>query len=139
VSTLEYLKQDSILTTIKKMLGLNYDYTAFDADIVVFINSALMELNQLGVGPKKGFRVRDYSQTWGELLVNDVNLESAKDFIYLNVKLKFDPPAPSVISAYERDIAELKWRLNVQAESVETFDFVSNGESRILRTKEGLD
>lgn len=118
---------ESILRDIKKMLGLDLDYDPYNADVIVLINSALMVLCQLGVGPKKGFSIVDYQAKWSDFLVNDVNLEAAKQYIYLKVRIVFDPPSSSaVLTSYEKQIQELEWRLNVQAESVETFDFVKN-------------
>lgn len=116
---------DSILNTIKKMLGLEDAYTPFDADVIVLINSALMNLTQLGVGPKEGFAITDYTTKWSDFLVNEVKLEAVKNYVYLKVKVTFDPPTgASVLEAYKQQINELEWRLNVQAESVETFDFI---------------
>lgn len=117
---------ESILRDIKKMLGLDLDYDPYNADVIVLINSALMVLCQLGVGPKKGFVVKDYTSKWSDFLVNDVNLEAAKQYVYLKVRVTFDPPSSSaVLSSYEKQMQELEWRLNVQAESVDTFDFVN--------------
>lgn len=122
---MDYENQDSILATVKKMLGIDDSYSVFDMDVIVLINSALMSLHQLGVGPKDGFLITDYTQTWKQLLVNDVKLEAAKMYVYLKVKTTFDPPSSSFVqSAYEKQIQELEWRLNVQAESVEDFDFI---------------
>jgi hypothetical protein len=116
---------ESIFNTIKKMLGLEDDYTPFDADVLVLINSAIMSLMQLGVGPKKGFVVRDYNDTWSDFLTNDVNLEATKNYIYLKVRITFDPPTSSaVLESYKQQIQELEWRLNVQAESIEEFNFM---------------
>lgn len=119
--------QDSILITIKKMLGLEDDYTAFDTDVIVLINSALMSLHQLDVGPKDGFAITGCTETWDQLLVNDVKLEAAKTYIYLKVKTVFDPPSSSFVqTSYENLISQLEWRLIAQAESVEEFDFIKN-------------
>lgn len=116
---------NSILVSIKKMLGLEDDYTVFDTDIIVLINAALMSLQQLDVGPKDGFMITDKSQTWDQFLTNDVKLEAAKMYVYLKVKTTFDPPSSSFVqTAYEKQIAELEWRLIAQAESVEDFDFI---------------
>lgn len=116
---------DSILATEKKMLGLDVDYTPFDMDIIVHINSALMTLTQLGVGPKEGFMIAGYDETWSAFLTNNVNLEAVKTFVYLKVRMVFDPPTNSfVMDAMKRESEEIGWRLNVQAESVETFDFM---------------
>lgn len=119
------LMNDSILLTIKKMLGLEENYTPFDVDVIIHINSALMILNQLGIGPKGGFEISDASSKWSDFLTNSVNLGSVKNYVYLSVKMLFDPPTNSfVLDAMKRQVEELGWRLNVQAESAETFDFV---------------
>lgn len=108
---------DSILATIKKMLGLSDDYEAFDTDVIVFINTALMTLQQLGVGPVSGFRVSDTTQTWGDFLPSDKMLEGAKTYIYLCVRMVFDPPGTSfVMDAMKQQKEELEWRLREQAE-----------------------
>ena len=99
---------DSILTSIKKLLGIAEEYEHFDPDIVMYINSAF------GVGPEEGFRIEDASKTWSEFLYDDPRLEFAKTFIYLKVRLAFDPPLSSaVMEAINRQISELEWRINV--------------------------
>ena len=120
---------DSILNTIKKMLGLEDEYTPFDPDVIVPINSALMTLTQLGIGPADGFAISDYSAKWSSFLTNEVKLEPVKMYVYLKVRVTFDPPTSgSVLEAYKHQIEELEWRLNVQAESVEDFDFMKSKE-----------
>jgi len=112
---------ESILLTVKKMLGLNPDYEdEYDTDIIVFINSALMILNQLGVGPDSAFMLTDGKETWQDFLGDDNGkLESVKSYVYLKVKLVFDPPANSfVVNSIEKHIDELEWRLNVHSEEV---------------------
>lgn len=105
---------DSILTSIKKLLGIAEEYEHFDPDIVMYINSAFSVLTQLGVGPEEGFRIEDASKTWSEFLYDDPRLEFAKTFIYLKVRLAFDPPLSSaVMEAINRQISELEWRINV--------------------------
>lgn len=116
---------DSILVTIKKMLGVGDSYTPFDTDIMVHTNSAILNLTQMGIGPKEGFIVTDYDQKWSDFLTNEVNLEAAKTYIYLQVKMLFDPPTNSfVMDSMEKQCEKLLWRMNVQAESVEKFDFM---------------
>lgn len=106
---------DSILMTIKKMLGLDADYTAFDVDIIVFINSALMVLNQLGVG--EPIRVTGVDETWASFMGDQKDLSSVKDLVYLRVRRVFDPPSSSsVLSEISSQIDELQWRLNVASE-----------------------
>ena len=112
---------DSILTSIKKLIGIAEDYTQFDADIIMHINSVFMSLNQLGVGPTAGFSIADKSKTWKDYLGSDeVKLEAVKSYIYLKVRLMFDPPASSVVvEAIERNRAELEWRILNQVEGGE--------------------
>lgn len=110
--------EESILTSIKKLLGLTKEYTNFDMDIMMHINSVFMILNQLGVGPANGFRIEDASSTWDEFITEDDNLDAVKSYIHLKVKLLFDPPLNSaVMEAMKQTINELEWRLNVKAES----------------------
>lgn len=110
---------DSILTSIKKLLGITEEYDHFDKDIVMHINSAFSVLTQLGVGPKEGFSIKDASTTWSELLNDDLRLESVKTYVYYKVKLGFDPPqSSSAIESINRQISELEWRINVMAETV---------------------
>jgi hypothetical protein len=109
---------DSILTTIKKLFGPEEDDVSFNTDIIIHINSALMNLNQLGVGPE-GFYITDDTKTWSNFLGADKSLEAVKTYIYLKVKMVFDPPtSPTVLEAMERQITQLEWRLNSQAERV---------------------
>lgn len=110
--------EESILISIKKLLGLDKGYTVFDPDIVMHINSVFMILNQLGVGPSEGFRIEDDIATWKDYIKDEDNLDAVKSYIHLKVKLLFDPPLNSaVIEANKQIINELEWRLNVEAES----------------------
>lgn len=107
---------ESILTSIKKMLGIDEEYTHFDADIIMHINSVLMILTQLGVGPAEGFMIEDDTSTWVDFIpeANAAQLHAVKSYIYMKVKLIFDPPLSSaVIESMNRQIAEFEWRLNV--------------------------
>lgn len=106
--------ETSILLTIKKLLGPDADYTVFDQDIIVFINSALATLTQLGVGPSDGFRISGTTETWSDFIGEAEDLESLKEYIYMKVRIAFDPPASSsVLSAYQEACKEYEWRLNV--------------------------
>lgn len=108
---------DSILVSIKKLLGIAADYTHFDPDIIMHINSAFSILTQLGVGPPEGFRIEDNTKTWTDFIGDATKIDAVKSYIYLKVGLMFDPPISSaVLSAKERQISELEWRLNVAAE-----------------------
>lgn len=110
---------ESILTSVKKLLGITEDYTHFDADIIMHINTTFTILTQLGVGPSNGFFIEDDTTTWDEFIpVDDLRFNSLKTYMYMRVKLMFDPPLSSaVMSSMERQIAELEWRLNLAAES----------------------
>lgn len=107
----------SILDSTKKTLGLSPDYDVFDPDIIMHINTVFSFLNQIGVGPSEGFMIEDATTTWDQF-VTDSRLNSIKSYIYLRVKLLFDPPATSfVLSAMKEQIQELEWRINVYRES----------------------
>ena len=109
---------ESILISIKKLLGIADEYKIFDPDIIMHINTVFMTLNQLGVGPVEGFRIEDDIATWNSYISNEDNLDAVKTYIHLKVKLLFDPPLNSaVIESMNRTINELEWRLNVKAES----------------------
>lgn len=109
---------DSVLVTIKKMLGLDESYNAFDTDIIVFINSVIMTLHQLGVTDKQGVTITGPTETWADVLPSDKLVEGAKSYIYLKVKLLFDPPSNSfVLNSYEKQIEELEYRMKEQMEA----------------------
>lgn len=109
----------SILNSIKKLLGISEDYNAFDVDIIMHINTVFAILRQLGVGPVDGFLITDESATWVDYLSEDnKNLEAVKTYVYLKVRLVFDPPINSaVLESMKQSISELEWRLNVEAEA----------------------
>lgn len=110
---------ESILTSIKKLLGIAEEYTHFDNDIIMHINSVFTTLTQLGVGPSEGFFIEDDSTYWTDFMEDMTKIQAVKTYIYLKVKLVFDPGSvgSSTLAAYERQINELEWRLNVIAES----------------------
>lgn len=110
---------DKILPSIKKLLGIDAEYTVFDADIIMHINSVFTILTQLGVGPPNGFFIADESSLWSDFLPNDdPKFNSVKSYVYLKVRLLFDPPASSAITeTINRTISELEWRINVEAEN----------------------
>lgn len=110
---------ESILTSIKKLLGIAEEYTQFDADIIIHINSVFTTLTQLGVGPSEGFYIEDNNSEWQEFITDLNKLQAVKTYMYLKVRLLFDPSSlgSSTLAAYERQIQELEWRLNVIAEN----------------------
>ena len=106
--------ENSILTSIKKLLGISEEYQEFDTDIIMHINTVFLNLTQLGVGPEEGFSIEDESTEWDEFIEDKAQLKAVKSYMYLKVKLLFDPPLSSAVTqAMERMIAELEWRLNV--------------------------
>ena len=109
---------ESILTSIKKLLGIGEEYDHFDPDLIIHINSVFMILTQLGVGPSEGFSIQDATAKWTDFLPDASKLEAVKTYVFLKVKLVFDPPLSSaVIDAMKQAINELEWRLNVEAEN----------------------
>lgn len=108
---------ESILTSIKKLLGITEEYEHFDADLIMHINSVFMILRQLGVGPAEGFSIKDKTATWDQFIPAN-QLESVKSYVHMKVKLLFDPPLSSaVMECMNRMISEFEWRLNIEAES----------------------
>ena len=109
---------DSILSSIKKQLNISDEYTHFDQDIIMCINSAMATLNQLGVGPSAGFVILDSDNTWAELLGSNLKLEFVKMYVYLKTRLIFDPPATSyLVDAMNKNIAELESRILMAVET----------------------
>lgn len=119
---------ESILTSIKKMLGIDAECEDFDVDVIKHINTALFILTQIGVGPSKGFRITSDEETWDDFIpnMNEKNLEAIKTDICNRVKLLFDPSASTIITqTLKESVSELEWRLNVEAEGI---DFDSEEE-----------
>ena len=112
---------DSILNDIKKLLGIMESYEHFDVDIIIHINTAFSTLTQLGVGPSDGFSITNKTETWADFIGDDyLKFQSVKTYIYLKVKMIFDPPSnSSATEAIKSTISELEWRLNINAESNE--------------------
>lgn len=110
---------ESILTSIKLLLGITEEYEHYDPHIIMHINSVFTVLRQLGVGPEKGFRIEDKVATWSDFITEteDLTYESVKTYMYAKVKLIFDPPASSThIQSLEKIASEFEWRLNFDAE-----------------------
>lgn len=109
---------ESILTSIKKLLGYEEDDTGFDEEIIMEINTVFMSLRQLGVGPPEGFEIEDATSTWQDFVEDTKKFGAIKTYIHKKVKLAFDSASMSsaLIECYNRQIAELEWRLNHAAE-----------------------
>lgn len=111
---------ESILTSVKKMLGITEEYEHFDADLIMHINSVFMILAQLGVGSDEGFSIKGKDEKWEDFMQGDSRLELVKSYLYLKVKLLFDPPlGNAVIEVMNRQIGEFEWRLNIAVDSRE--------------------
>ena len=108
---------ESILTSIKKMLGITKEYEHFDADLIMHINSVFMILHQLGVGPTDGFAITGKTETWTDFMPESTQMQLVQSYMYLKVKLVFDPPLSSaVIEVIRQQINEFEWRLKIQAD-----------------------
>lgn len=106
----------SILLTVKKMLGIAEEYHAFDLDITIHVNSVFLTLNQLGVGPDTPFQITDDSAIWSDF-ADTSEVPGIQTYVYLKTRLAFDPPTNSfLVDAIQKQIAELEWRMNVQVD-----------------------
>lgn len=111
---------ESILLSIKKILNLDPDYPAFDQDVILHINSVFSTLHQLGVGPNQGFMIEDGEPTWETFFEGDSRLNHIKTYVYLRVRLLFDPPTTGyLVEALQKQIQELEWRINTQREDTQ--------------------
>lgn len=110
---------ESILTSIKKMLGVTESAREFDDELIMHINSVFTVLTQLGVGPSEGFYIEDETAEWTDFIPDLTKIHAVKTYMHLKVKLVFDPTSvgSSTLASYERQIQELEWRLNIIAES----------------------
>lgn len=105
---------ENILSSVKNRCGITDDYTHFDQDIAMHINSVFSTLHQLGIGPDEGFEIRSGDETWDEFLEGDPRINFVKSYVFLSVRMLFDPPTVGAVAdAYKRQIDELTWRINV--------------------------
>jgi hypothetical protein len=108
---------DSILLSTKEKLGLAADYTVFDSQVIDFINSAFSTVAQIGLGPPAGFMINGTTEEWDDVLVSNLHLNGVKAYIFLKVRQMFDPPTTGYhVTAMEKQIQELEWRLNTYRE-----------------------
>lgn len=114
---------NSILTSIKKLLMIDEDYEQFDADIIMHINTVLLILTQMGIGPAEGFSITSKEETWNDFLGEDLSkLQMVKTYIGLRVRLIFDPPlSSSVIEVINQTIKELEYRMYITENPKDTF------------------
>lgn len=109
--------EESILMTVRKACQVPEWDDSFDPELIIHTNTILMRLRQLGVGPKSGFRITGVQETWASFVGGTDELEMAKSYVGLRVKLLFDPPSSSfVLESMENQKAEFEWLLNVEAE-----------------------
>lgn len=109
-------KMESILDSIKKLLGIQPEYRAFDEDLIVHINTVFIILNQINIGPEEGFMIVDGSESWDDF-IKGINETMVKTYIYLKVRLMFDPPTSGVlIDSMNSMISELEWRLYLEGD-----------------------
>lgn len=110
---------ESILLSVKKMLGLDKDYDVFDPELIIHINTVFGTLHQLGVGPEDQFRITGDSEVWSDFTTEGEQTDEVKSYVYLRVRLLFDPPSSSfVLSSFKEQLQELEWRLNVKADEI---------------------
>jgi hypothetical protein len=109
--------ENSILISTKKVLGIADDYTAFDIDIIMHINSVFSMLTQMGVGPAEGFFIEDDTAEWGDYIANDNVYNMIRSYMFLKVRMLFDPPSTSfLVTAMEKQIGEYEWRISTHRE-----------------------
>ena len=114
---------DSILDSTKKALGIDSTITDFDVDLTMHINSVLATLNQLGVGPANGYAIEDSEATWVDFLGEDPTLNNVRSYVYMKVRMMFDPPQTAhLVASMNEQINQLEWRLNVRREGTQWQD-----------------
>lgn len=114
------MMDQSILVTMRGMLGPSEDYDYFDSDLVPHINATFNRLKQLGVGPEEGFSITGDSETWGDFFNESKIINMVISYMYLKVKMQFDPPSNSIASeAFKQQISEYEWCMNVDAETID--------------------
>lgn len=115
----EPIAPPSIMVAMKQALGLAEDYDPFDPELIMHINSAIADLHQLGVGPESGFEITGPNETWDQLLAGDPRMNHAKSYLYLSVKMKFDPPSIGyVLTSMEKLLEKTEWRINIAREDI---------------------
>lgn len=122
------MEENSILVSIKKMLGIDRDCEAFDQELIIFINSVFSTLYQIGFDSSKDYRIQSKDEEWTDILDDDMDLiDLIKPYIYMKVRMLFDPPTSSfVLESLKNQISEYEWRIQIQTKSEGGFDF--NGD-----------
>lgn len=107
---------ESILNSVKKQLGLPEDYSPFDPDIIMAINTTFVIINQLGVGPDTFFSISDKTTTWSDFWGDKEPIEMVKTYMFMKVKMIFDPPAGAAKESYDNLLAEMEFRMNIHVD-----------------------
>lgn len=110
---------ESILNSVKRIIGIPTDYGAFDPELIMHINAALMVVFQLGVG-SSNFSISGTEETWSDFLGNAENLGIVKPYVAMKTRKAFDPPSGAVATALNETLAEYEWRLNVALDNPTT-------------------
>lgn len=111
--------EESILKSVKKILGIDNSYTAFDFDIITHINTAFLTLTQLGIGPIEGFMITDDTAIWSDFIGDDIQFNPVKSYIVLKTRTLFDPPSSSyLMDAINGQLSEMEWRLSVHRDEL---------------------
>lgn len=119
---------ESILTSIKKTLGIAEEYEHFDSDIIMHINSTFMILTQIGVGPEEGFSIKGKEEVWSDFITSEYSIELVKSYTFLRVKLLFDPPNNNALSeSMNKMLNEFEWRIIVWIDSMKREREIQNG------------
>lgn len=130
--------QDSILDSVKKLLSIDPSYLAFDIDVTLHINSVFATLQQLGIGPASAFYITDNSTKWTDFIGVNPNIAFVKSYMFLRVKLLFDPPTTSfALQSFEKQIEEFEWRFTVAADEFARIDQVDSPDD--ILPPAGLD
>lgn len=109
----------SIVESIKEALGLAKDYNPFDPELIMHINSVLGDLHQLGVGPEPGFEVTGPDETWNHFLGGDKRLNMVKSYVYLSVRMLWDPPSVGyVLTSIEKKLEKMEWRITTAQDDI---------------------
>lgn len=106
--------EESILKTIKQLVGCPDDFEQFDLDLTIHINSSFATLTHLGIGPKEGYRITGVDNVWSEFEDDPQKLSLIKDYVYIKTRLLFDPPTNgSLMDSLTEQLKEMEWRLYI--------------------------
>lgn len=125
--------EESILNSIKKLLGIQPEYDHFDQDLIIHINSCFATLHQLHVGTEDPFVITGDGEAWGEFIQGELNIQSVKTYIYLKVKILFDSSSmgAATLEAYQQMANEYEWRLNVAVDPPNEYPEVQTEEEEV--------